>query len=399
MADNDKKSINTLQDSHLPRTRRNWPSIQGNDKERASRGLSRLEGITRLISEMVWEIDSEGRISYISDRVFETLGFLPIQIIGQTFNELGSFYSQNNEVVTVNWNNPFREVIFKTVNSNDEEKILLISGIPYYAPDSWDYEGVSGTARDITNQIKSENELKDALKKAEWANQAKTEFLSTISHELRTPLTSIKGSIGLIQGLKADELSKEVLGLLEITNRNSETLLTLINEMLDYERILSGLMTIELSSNNVTELVRNEIKQIENYSSSLDIKIDLAPTDDDFMALLNAHRFGQILRNLLSNAAKFSNQGDEIIVAINRIGKNISISVTDHGVGISDEDKPKIFERFIQADSSDSRKYNGSGLGLSISKALTLSMGGNISFTSEVGKGSVFTVEFPEATG
>jgi PAS domain S-box-containing protein len=355
-----------------------------------------LEDLTRLISEIAWEVNSHGKITYISDRVFETLGLLPIQIIGKTFSEIGTFHDKSDEEITINWNNPFREVLFKTTDQNGKEKQILLSGVPYYTPETWDYEGVTGTAKDISSRVETDNNLKDALRKAEWANQAKTEFLSTINHELRTPLTSIKGSVDLLKGIMSDDMSEKAMLLLEITIRNSETLLNLIDEMLDYEKVLSGEMVIEKKPHDLGELIIMEATLIQDYTSSLGISINCNINKGEFWAETNEHRFGQILRNLLSNAAKFSHEGGQVEVFIDRIKDKLRVSVKDHGVGISEENTPKIFERFIQIDSSDSRKYSGTGLGLSICRALTLTMGGTINFTSEIDVGSTFYIEFPE---
>jgi len=384
-----------MTDHPTSRHRRNWPSITGTPEQRASRGLSRLEDITRLISEWVWETDTDGRITYVSDRVNEVLGALPLQIVGKTFKEIGVFLNKNGDELELNWNNPFRDVLFRAEDNAGGEKLFLISGVPYYNPDTWKFEGVSGTAEDITERTQVEKDLREALERAEAANRAKSEFLATMSHELRTPLTSIKGSVGLLRGFMSKDLSEEGLSLLEMTSRNSETLLVLINDMLDYEKSITGMMEIDLSLFEIGELTYAITELNQGYAKSKGVKFECDLVPEKIWVRLNEHRYGQVLRNLLSNAAKFSDNSAVVNISVVRKNDRVRINVIDSGVGIPLEHQPTIFERFVQVDSSDSRQHMGTGLGLAICRSLTEAMGGTIDFISKPGTGSTFFVEFP----
>jgi len=388
-----------MSDPKTSRHRRNWPSITGTPEQRASRGLSRLEDITRLISEWVWETDADGRITYVSDRVSEVLGVLPLQIVGQTFAEIGAILNKDDEELELNWNNPFRDVLFKAKDKTGAEKLFLISGMPYYNPETWKFEGVSGTAEDITKRTQVEKDLRDALENAEAANRAKSEFLATMSHELRTPLTSIKGSVGLLRGFMSKDLSEEGLSLLEMISRNSETLLVLINDMLDYEKSISGMMDIEQSLFEMGELTESIVELNQGYAKSKGVVFDCDRGHEKLWASVNEHRYGQVLRNLLSNAAKFSDQSTVVHVSVHRNNELVRISVEDSGVGIPVEHQPTIFDRFVQVDSSDTRQHMGTGLGLAICRTLAEAMDGTIDFISEPGVGSTFFVEFPIVDG
>lgn len=378
-----------------PRQRRDWPSLVGTDKQRASRGLARLEDITRMISEWVWEADPQGRITYVSERVSEQLGFLPMQLVGKRFSDLGVFENKRGEPMEPDWVHPFRERLFKADDQSGAAKQFLITSAPYYDPDTWGFEGVTGIAEDITERVLKEKNLRDALDAAEQASRAKSEFLSTISHELRTPLTSIKGSVGILRGFMAKDLSEEGLGLLEICSRNADTLIVLINDILDYEKTQSGMMTLSMQPHDVDKLCEYVIGLSESYAKIYGVRFVLEPCSDELWANLDEHRWAQVLRNLLSNAAKFSHVGAQVDISIRKIEQTVRISIKDHGVGIPLEAQAMIFDRFVQADSSDSRKHMGSGLGLSISRALVEAMNGSINFESELGKGSNFFVEFP----
>ncbi len=254
----------------------------------------------------------------------------------------------------------------------------------------------SGELRETNQELVQEVQLRSKAQEiAEAASQAKSEFLATISHELRTPLTSIKGSISLIRGTMAENLTPQALSLLDITSRNSETLMVLINDMLDYEKALSGMMSIDLAPYNINEITQIEIETNQDYAKSKDVRFICTECDEIIWANINEQRFGQILRNLLSNAAKFSNPGGKVEISVIKNPDTVQVNVRDYGMGIAPEHRDKIFDRFVQIDSSDTRIHSGTGLGLSICRILTEAMGGTIDFTSEVGKGSTFFIKFP----
>ncbi len=384
-----------MSDPITSRQPRDWPSIIGTDKQRASRGLARLEDITRMISEWVWEADPEGRFTYVSQRVSEQLGFLPLQIVGKKFSELGDFVSKHGEPTEPVWKNPFRKRLFKAKDQSGAERLFQITSAPYYNPDTWDFEGATGIAEDITERVLNEKNLCNALAAAEQASLAKSEFLATISHELRTPLTSIRGSVGLLRGFMAKDLSEEGLSLLEICSRNSDALMILINDILDFEKTLSGKMTLEMRPYDVVKVSEYVIGLNESYAKSHGVRFVFEPGPEEYWVNVDEHRYAQILRNLLSNAAKFSHTGGAVDISISKDDSHVRIAIHDKGVGIPAAAQATIFDRFVQADSSDSRKHMGSGLGLSISRALAEAMDGTLNFESELDKGSIFFVEFP----
>lgn len=171
------KNDDAKQSNQRPRHRRSWPSIAGSAEQRASRGLSILEDITRLISEWVWETDKHGNITYVSDRVNEVLGIIPLQIIGKTFAEMGTFLTETGDELDINWQGPFRDALFRTQHDSGAEKLFLISGIPFYDPETWSFGGFSGTAEDITERINAENELILAQKELEVRVNERTKAL------------------------------------------------------------------------------------------------------------------------------------------------------------------------------------------------------------------------------
>lgn len=239
-------------------------------------------------------------------------------------------------------------------------------------------------------------ELVAARQRAENANKAKSEFLSIMSHELRTPLTSSIGSLGLLANLTPEELSNQGSELIEIALRNNNTLLRLVNELLDFEKILSGTLVIETGAQDIGKLTSLIVENLSGYAESQSVKFVVEGEKEAVFADLQEYRYEQILNNLLSNAAKFSEPGADVVISILRNNGFVLVEVKDEGPGIPEAFRDKIYEQFTQLDSSSTRTHGGTGLGLAICKALTEGMGGKIWFESEMGQGSVFTIQFPE---
>ena len=227
-------------------------------------------------------------------------------------------------------------------------------------------------------------------------DRMKSEFVSTVSHELRTPLTSIRGSLGLIAGGVVGELPDAVKTLVGIAKNNCERLIRLINDILDSEKIESGKMRMDLKNVDIRQVVRQALAANEGYATQHRITMHLQVPDEPLQVSIDTDRMIQVLTNLLSNAVKFSSSGGTVDVRVLRGTQGIRVEVADHGSGIPDDFRGHIFQKFSQADSSDTRQKGGSGLGLNISKTLIEEMGGHISFTSVVSEGSTFFFEVPE---
>lgn len=227
-------------------------------------------------------------------------------------------------------------------------------------------------------------------------DQMKSEFVSTVSHELRTPLTSIRGALSLVLGKGAKAIPEKLLRLLETANRNSERLTFLINDILDLEKISSGKLTLKLETTDLVALARRALDENEAYAHAQQITLALqVPEQQNSPVYVDEYRILQVFANLISNAVKFSAVGDTVIVNVKQLGKKIRVSVIDQGPGISVAFRSRIFDRFAQADSSDTREKGGTGLGLTISKAIIEQLGGHLDFNSVPGDGAEFFFELP----
>lgn len=222
----------------------------------------------------------------------------------------------------------------------------------------------------------------------------KAEFVSTISHELRTPLTSIAGSLTLISGGAAGEVPPKIARLVGIARQNSERLIRLINDILDLEKAEAGKLEFQLSVRSIRAEVASVAEFNRGFAQSLGVAIDLEEGDDADV-FIDSDRLTQVLTNLISNAAKFSPPGGTVRIRINREDPGVRITVSDNGPGIPAEFCARIFQKFAQADASDSRAKSGTGLGLSIAKTITEKLGGRIGFDTAPGKGTSFYVILP----
>lgn len=228
-------------------------------------------------------------------------------------------------------------------------------------------------------------------------DRMKNEFISTVSHELRTPLTSIRGALGLVSGGASGEVSDEAKEILTIASRNSDRLLLLINDILDISKIESGEMTFNFETTEIMPLLEQAVIDNSAYAEQYDIKFEITDKIDTAKVNVDKERILQVMANLLSNAAKFSSAGGVVEVSCAEHADGYRISVTDHGMGIQESFQDKVFDKFTQSDSSDTRQIGGTGLGLNITKLIVEQHGGNISYTSKENSGTTFYVDLNKA--
>ncbi|GAC1537334.1 MAG: hypothetical protein NVS2B4_17540 [Ramlibacter sp.] len=224
----------------------------------------------------------------------------------------------------------------------------------------------------------------------------KAEFVSTVSHELRTPLTAVYGSLRLLVGGVAGELSAQGRQLLEMSMRSCERLIRLINDVLDVERIASGGLALRHEPLELRDLVSRAVQDTSAYADELGVRVRMdKATACEARVVADGDRITQVMVNLLSNAAKFAPRGDEVLVKLEVRDGRVRVSVADHGPGIPLEFRARAFERFAQADASDRREKGGTGLGLNICRSIVEAHGGTIGFHSDPGVCTEFFFDLP----
>jgi len=250
--------------------------------------------------------------------------------------------------------------------------------------------------RDLTDLLRSQaGELERRGDEAEKANRAKAEFLAAMSHELRTPLNAIGGYAELLELGVSGPVTAQQREHLERIRRSQQHLLGIINDILNFSRIEAGQLTYDLGPVPLREAVQSVAHMIAPQAAAKNLHLEASDCPADVVARADRSKLEQILLNLLSNAVKFTDPGGRITLSCRRAERQISIRVSDTGVGIPDDQTEAIFEPFVQVGRSLTNLREGTGLGLAISRDLARAMGGDVMVESDVGVGSTFTLLLP----
>jgi PAS domain S-box-containing protein len=253
---------------------------------------------------------------------------------------------------------------------------------------------------DVSEFKRSEQAISAAKTEAESANRAKSEFLANMSHEIRTPMNAIIGLSDLALGIS--ELPPKLHNYLDKIHISSKALLSIINDILDYSKVEAGRLELDQTELRLDDLLENvaDLFNVRAEEKGVELVLDIGPGVPE-RVLGDPLRLGQVMNNLVGNAVKFTEQG-EIVIRVEQLARTAGIStlhftVRDTGIGMTEEQTARLFKAFTQADSSITRRFGGTGLGLTISKKLVEKMGGDIAVSSESGKGSTFsfTISLP----
>lgn len=340
----------------------------------------------------VWDWDIVNGEILLSKRWKEMLGYDEHEISNQPTEWLSRIHPDDLSVVTENVQ---ANVDGRFSSSSNEHRVqckngsflwVLGRGMVVQRDEQGKALRMVGTIADI-----SERKNMDRMK---------SEFISTVSHELRTPLTSIRGSLGLLEGGVLGNLPPKALDLIKIANKNSQRLVMLVNDILDMDKLVAGKMTILTDKINLLEIVETAIEANSAYAASYHVRYVLEKMLRPTRTIVNAdaNRLMQVLTNLLSNAAKFSHNNGTVEIRILAELNFFRVEVEDRGDGIPENFRSQLFGAFSQAGSGNTRQQGGTGLGLNISKKLVEHMGGDMGYTSEVGKGTTFWFTIPAVT-
>lgn len=248
---------------------------------------------------------------------------------------------------------------------------------------------------DCSNTVYREQQLRKMANKAKELSALKSGFVSSVSHELRTPLTSIMGALGLLRTGVEKINTDTYKNMLDIAFNNANRLLLLIGDILDIEKIESGNMKFTFLENDINEIVETCITQNKGLADKYKINFNFKKDESLPKIFVDKDRIFQVLNNLLSNAAKFEPNNGTIKITTQLEDKKIHVAVIDHGSGIPDEFKDRIFQSFSQAGVSNTKGVSGTGLGLSISKTIIEHHKGEINFTTEPNKKTCFYFTLP----
>jgi PAS domain S-box-containing protein len=284
-----------------------------------------------------------------------------------------------------------RKVIEQKGQGSSEFRIVLANGAVRHVA------AVQGVILDTSGNVLRIIGVTMDITERKELDRVKSEFIATVSHELRTPLTSIRGSLGLVNGGAAGALPEEAARLVAVAYRNTDRLTLIVNDILDAEKLGCGQMSLELTRHSLAALVEQAVEENHGYSRSYQVRFAIRAPLPEVTVMADANRILQVLANFLSNAAKFSPAEATVDIGMAVDGTNVRVSVTDRGPGVPAAFRDRIFERFSQADNSDSRRKGGTGLGLTIAKALIERMQGTIGFTTHAGFGTTFFFDLPVA--
>jgi protein-histidine pros-kinase len=261
-------------------------------------------------------------------------------------------------------------------------------------------QGVFAAARDVTERKRFEQTLQEKNIELENASLAKDRFLASMSHELRTPLNAIIGFTGTLLMKLPGPLTADQETQLRTIQTSSRHLLSLINDLLDLAKIESGKVELNMETISCRSIIDDVTTTLRTLAQAKNLKFEVSVPQEDLAIRTDRRSLTQILINLTNNAIKFTDRGSVRIELQARRANGHSlaeIAVVDTGIGIRPEDQSRLFQAFMQVDSSSTRPYEGTGLGLHVSQKLASMIGGHVSVESEFGKGSRFTISIPVA--
>jgi two-component system sensor histidine kinase/response regulator len=367
----------------------------------------RLRTLIDNLPDLIFIKDEACRFLTVNRRLIEMYGQKSEQdLLGKSdydfrSKELADFYHEDDQRV-IRLGEPLinREEGF--VDEHGEQRWILTNKVPFRSSDGR-VRGLVGIARDITGRKQAEQELRAAKEAAEVANRAKSEFLANMSHEIRTPMNAVLGMTELV--LDTD-LSPEQRDYLQTVRGSAESLMDIINDILDFSKIEAGKIEIESIPFDLREVLGDTIKSlgVRAHAKSLELALHVQPEIPAWL-MGDPHRIRQVVINLVGNAIKFTEKG-EVVVDVSSSASDdqccrLRLSCRDTGIGMTDAQMQRIFEAFEQADMSTTRRFGGTGLGLTISSRLVELMGGQLTAESRIGVGSRFSFEltFPKAQG
>ena len=361
------------------------------DRRKTWDSLIKLEKKYRAIAEMsadgILTLDTLGTIRYVNPSLQKITGYKEPFLLGKLFRELlseESIYQFQQLMLDVRKKtNPIKHVELEIINE-DHQLVPIELSISPLLKEGLVQRFVS-TIHDLTDRKRMEEEMRKS-------EQLKTEFMNIAAHELKSPVTPIKGYLDLI--ISDNETDDKIKQWAQVSLRNAERLLLLVNDILDVSRLDNDTMRFEMKKFDSTQLVNEIIEDMQPSIEQKNLQFIVQVPDHLPEIFGDFHRLQQVLKNLFTNALKFTDEGSIGITA--SVEKNtLRISISDTGVGIDLDEQENVFEKFYQADTAESRKHEGTGLGLFICREIVRKHKGLITVESKPGSGSTFTITLP----
>lgn len=394
--------------------------------QKIARELDRKNDQVRASSDFFWEIDRDGKIFDLSDRITDVAGRPAVLFIGRALSELGEFVDRTGNVTglppAIDGRQPFRNTIFRITDDRQQTRFFHLSGVPFFDTDTGAFAGFRGVGTDVSERFRMEDsaarsrsQLEQAREdltnrntqlemergRAEKALRAKSEFLATMSHELRTPLNAILGFSEAMTMSLFGELNAQYSTYASDILKSGRHLLSLIDSMLDAASIEANELSLTPQPVQLTGLVRKAVSIVQMRANAKNLDLSAATVEEGWIVNADPVPATQIFVNLLSNAVKFTEAGGTIGIDIkallDRPAPFAAITFWDTGIGVPEKMQEAIFEKFVRGTNASAYDDvgEGTGIGLHISRRLALLMDGDLKLKSKAGEGSRFTVILP----
>ncbi|MFN0316119.1 MAG: ATP-binding protein, partial [Burkholderiales bacterium] len=386
---------------------------------------ARFRGLTAISSDWFWELDVHHRTALVSEGVTKRTGRPAEHFLGKARWELPEVAPLNDPdyakfKTTLNSHLPFYDNEYQCVTAAGDKRIFSTSGEPLF-DDTGKFTGYRGVTRDVTEQVRTQEELRlhrdnlqqlveartlevvRAKEAAEQANMAKSEFLANMSHELRTPMHAILSFAQLGAEKTRDTTLPKIPQYFERIRDSGQRLLKLLNDLLDLSKLEAGQMSYEFRHHPVKSIVDGVSAELETLAAQSGVNVRSEYEAKDMSAYCDADRISQVIRNLLANALKFTPRGKSVTLRVTQtllpVGRRsgdaevvpgVEVSVSDEGVGIPEHELELIFGKFMQSSKTKSGA-GGTGLGLAISREIVEQHGGYIVASNHPAGGAVFT--------
>ena len=362
------------------------------ERQKAEKRLQFTQyAVDNAADSVFWVRPGDGGLEYVNKAACRSLGYTREELLATPISDIAIGFTPDelNEITAT-----LRDGAVSTREARHRAKDghLFDAEVTLYVADYLNRQIIVANVKDITQRKWAEAAILEAKEAAEAATKAKSDFLANMSHEIRTPMNAIIGMSHLAMRTELNSRQRDYIGKIQ---QSGQHLLGIINDILDFSKIEAGKLSVENIDFDFEKVLENVSNLISEKASAkgLELIFDIEPSISNHLKG-DPLRLGQILINFCNNAVKFTEQGEIIVKARvqqeDESGKLIRFSVSDTGIGLTEEQMGRLFKAFEQADTTTTRQYGGTGLGLAISKQLAKLMGGDVGVTSELGKGSTF---------